>query len=131
MVEVEKLGLNFEKGNGLIMAIVQDCKSNEILTSAFMNKEALQKTLDTRKTHFWSRSKQGIRMKGEQSGYIQKVKGIHMDCDGDAILIKVEQVGSACHEGYRSCFFRKLKDGEFKIVERKVFDPKKVYGENK
>ena len=122
--------INFSKFNGLIPVIVQDYLSNEILMLAFMNQEAWDKTLETQKAHYWSRSRNKLWLKGEQSGHFQLVKKILIDCDDDTILLKVEQIGgAACHTGYNSCFFRELKDGEFRIFkEEKIFDPEKVYG---
>lgn len=96
-------------GNGLIPAIVQDDKSGEVLMVAYMNEESLRKTLKIKKTCFWSRSRKQYWVKGETSGHFQFVKGIAYDCDKDALLIKVRQVGAACHTGHRSCFYRKLK----------------------
>ncbi len=114
--------------NGLIPAIIQDVKTNEVLMMAYMNEKSLRATIETGKTHFWSRSRQKYWMKGESSGHTQQVKEIYIDCDKDTLLIKVEQVGGACHEGYRSCFFRKLNDsGEWDIVGEKVFDPDEAY----
>ncbi len=115
--------------NGLIPAIVQDYKDNKVLMVAYMNKEALIKTFTTKLAHFYSRSRKKLWLKGEESGNIQKVKSIYLDCDNDCILIKVRQVGNAsCHTGYRSCFYRKITDsGEFKIVEKKIFNPEEVY----
>ena len=121
--------INFNKFNGLIPVIVQDYLSNEILMLAFMNQEAWDKTLETQKAHYWSRSRNKLWLKGEQSGHFQLVKKILIDCDDDTILLKVEQIGgAACHTGYNSCFFRELRDGEFRIFkEEKIFDPEKVY----
>ncbi|OGW13404.1 MAG: phosphoribosyl-AMP cyclohydrolase [Nitrospinae bacterium RIFCSPLOWO2_12_FULL_45_22] len=125
--------INFSKFNGLIPVIVQDYLSNEILMLAFMNQEAWDKTLETQKAHYWSRSRNKLWLKGEQSGHFQLVKKILIDCDDDTLLLKVEQIGgAACHTGYNSCFFRELKDGEFRIFkEEKIFDPEKVYGGKK
>ena len=122
--------INFSKFNGLIPVIVQDYLSNEILMLAFMNQEAWDKTLETQKAHYWSRSRNKLWLKGEQSGHFQLVKKILIDCDDDTLLLKVEQIGgAACHTGYNSCFFRELRDGEFRIFkEEKIFDPEKVYG---
>ena len=124
--------LDFSKLNGLIPAIVQDYKTNEILMVAFMNEEAWKKTLETKKAHFYSRSRNKLWMKGESSGNIQEVKQILVDCDDDTILLKVNQIGdAACHTGYSSCFYREVLDSEkdkFKIVSNKVFDPEKKYG---
>lgn len=110
--------------NGLILAIVQDQNSREVLMCAYMNREALEKTVETGIAHFWSRSRQSLWKKGETSGHFQKVKEIRIDCDMDSLLLLVEQAGGACHMGYRSCFYRNL-NGE--IVGEKVFEPKNVY----
>lgn len=113
---------------GLIPAIVQDASTGEVLMLAYMNEEALEKTLETQKTHFYSRSRKKLWLKGETSGHIQTVQSVSYDCDWDTLLVKVAQKGAACHEGYYSCFFREGKEGEIKIVGKKLFDPKKVYG---
>jgi phosphoribosyl-AMP cyclohydrolase len=115
--------------NGLVPAVIQDYKDNKVLMVAYMNKEAVLKTIETKKTHFYSRSRQKLWMKGEESGNVQQVKEIYIDCDNDCLLVKVIQKGeAACHTGYRSCFYRKLtNNGNFKIVEKKCFDPKDVY----
>ena len=114
--------------NGLIPAIVQDVDTGEVLMVAYMNEKSLQATLDTGKTHFWSRSRQQYWMKGESSGHTQEVKEIYIDCDKDTLLIKAKQIGGACHMGYRSCFYRKLNDsGDWDITGEKVFDPEKIY----
>lgn len=110
--------------NGLILAIVQDQNSREVLMCAYMNREALEKTVETGIAHFWSRSRQSLWKKGETSGHFQKVKEIRIDCDMDSLLLLVEQAGGACHMGYRSCFYRNL-NGE--VVGEKVFEPKDVY----
>ncbi len=114
--------------NGLIPAIIQDYKDNKVLMVAYMDKESLLKTIETGKTWFYSRSRKKLWMKGEESGNIQIVKDILVDCDNDCLVIKVKQVGKAsCHTGYRSCFYRKFVNGKFKIVEEKIFEPEKVY----
>jgi len=121
--------LNFDKLNGMVSAIVQDYKTNEVLMLAFMNKEAWEKTLKTKKAHFFSRSRNKLWMKGETSGNVQEVKEILVDCDEDAVLLKVKQIGNAaCHTGYRSCFYRKLDEKGFKIISKKIFDPEEKYG---
>ena len=97
--------------NGLIPAIIQEQKTGRVLMMAWMNRASLEATIATGKTHFWSRSRQKFWMKGESSGHTQTVKDIAFDCDGDTLLIQVEQIGAACHEGYRSCFFRSVQDG--------------------
>ena len=122
---LERVSFNDE---GLLPIIVQDINRGEVLMMAWMNREALEKTLDTGKTHFWSRSRKRIWLKGEVSGHYQLVKEIRVDCDEDVLLIKVEQVKAACHTGYRSCFFRKVNEkGELELVAKKVFEPKKIY----
>src|SRR5215470_605463 len=110
---------------GLIPAIVQEQKTGRVLMMAWMNRASLEKTVATGKTHFWSRSRQQFWMKGESSGHIQLVKDIAFDCDGDTLLIQVEQTGAACHEGYRSCFFRSVTEqGQtFKITENQLQTP--------
>ena len=110
--------------NGLILAVVQDQRSKEVLMCAYMNREALEKTVESGIAHFWSRSRQSLWKKGETSGHLQKVKEIRIDCDMDSLLLLVEQVGGACHMGYRSCFYRNL-DGE--VVGERVFEPDDVY----
>ena len=114
--------------DGLISVIFQDHETGEVLTVAYMNREALQRTLDTGKVYVFRRSHGRVMMKGETSGNVQLVKEILVDCDADAIVMKVEQIGGACHEGYRSCFYRRLADGRLEVVGERVFDPKEVYG---
>ena len=110
--------------DGLIPAIAQDYATGEVLMLAYMNDEALAKTRETGKAHYWSRSRKRLWLKGETSGNFQVVKEIRIDCDSDAILLLVEQKGGACHTGYRSCFYRTV-DGE--MVGQKIFEPKDVY----
>ena len=119
--------------SGLMAAIAQDEKTGDILMIAWMNKEALEKTLATRKAHYWSRSRKKLWFKGEESGNVQEVKNIYIDCDMDAILMKVNQIGgAACHTGYKSCFFTEIEpSGEMKELGEKVFDPDKVYKKGK
>lgn len=126
MTVLEKLKFD---DNGLISVIVQDVENNEVLMLAYMNKEALQKTLETRLVCFWSRSRGKFWTKGETSGHTQTVVSIHFDCDADALLIKAHQKGGACHEGFRSCFSWRLSDDgrSYDVVGDKIFDPKKVY----
>ena len=120
-------GLKFDS-NGLIPAIVQDSESGEVLMMAWMNKEALEKTVSTGKTHFFSRSRNKLWLKGESSGHVQTVKSIRTDCDQDVLLIQVEQTGAACHDGYYSCFYREHQlAADWKIVGKKVFEPNDVY----
>ena len=119
---------NFSKSDGLIPAIVQDAASGEILMLAYMNRQAWEATLQSGKATYWSRSRQSLWIKGETSGNVQLVKNIYIDCDNDTVLLQVQQVGeAACHTGFRSCFYRKLEGGDFKIVGKQIFDPKDVY----
>ena len=115
---------------GLIPAIIQEQSTGRVLMMAWMNRASLEKTIETKRTFFWSRSRQKFWMKGESSGHVQVVKDIAFDCDGDTLLIQVEQTGAACHEGYQSCFFRSLEDaGEaFKITESQLETPEAIYG---
>ncbi len=115
--------------NGLIPAVIQDYETKEVLMVAYMNDKSLEETIKTKKTHFWSRSRQKYWMKGESSGHTQTVKKIFFDCDLDTIVIQVEQIGGACHEGFRSCFYRELDMDslELKEVGEKVFDKDDVY----
>ena len=116
--------------NGLIPAIIQDQASKRVLMMAWMNRASLEKTIATGKTHFWSRSRQKFWMKGESSGHTQTVKDIAFDCDGDALLIQVDQIGSACHKGYKSCFFRSVENAgaDVKITEPQLETPEQIYG---
>ena len=115
--------------NGLIPAIVQEQGTGRVLMMAWMNRASLEKTIETGKTHFWSRSRRKLWMKGETSGHTQRVKDIAFVCDGDVLLIQVAQTGAACHEGYKSCFFRSIEsDGKsFKITERQLQKPEEIY----
>lgn len=115
--------------NGLIPAIIQEAKTGEVLMVAYMNEESLAKTLKSGETCFWSRSRKKLWIKGETSGNIQKVKNFFLDCDGDALLIQVEQIGgAACHTGYKSCFYRVLdKRKGWQVQGKKVFEAEKVY----
>jgi len=120
--------IDFEKGDGLVTAIAQDDTSGEILMVAYMNEESLRRTLELGEVVYWSRSRQKIWHKGEESGNVQKLKGIFVDCDGDALLLRVEQVGgAACHTGKRNCFFRRIDGGKIEDVGVQVFDPDEVY----
>ncbi len=129
--------LNFRlkvNGEELIIAVVQDYKTSEVLMVAFMNREALKKTVKTGNAHYWSTSRNKLWLKGESSGHLQKVQEILTDCDEDAVILKVKQEGAACHKGYYSCFYRELSkedddDVNLKIVKEKVFQPEDVYGE--
>ena len=120
--------LDFDKAGGLVPAIAQDADSGEVLMMAWMNKESFDETVKTRRACYWSRSRQRLWRKGEESGNVQEVRDILIDCDADTILLKVKQIGgAACHEGYSSCFFRKLTDDGLEVVGERIFDPKAVY----
>lgn len=120
--------VDFAKGNGLITAIAQDAETGEILMVANMNEESLAKSLELGEAVYWSRSRQKLWHKGEESGNTQKIRELYLDCDGDALLLKVEQIGgAACHTGKRSCFFRKLDQNGISDVGVQVFDPQQVY----
>lgn len=126
-------------GEDLVIGIAQDYETNEVLMVAFMNKEAVEQTLKTKKAHYYSTSRKKQWLKGERSGNVQTVKEMYIDCDADAIIMKVEQIGAACHEGYRSCFFRQididkenididnLTDDDIEIISERLFDPKEMY----
>ncbi len=120
--------LDFEKGNGLVPVIAQDAETGEILMLAYMDKEAWEKTLKTGKATYFSRSRNKVWVKGETSGHAQIIKEILVDCDNDTVVFKVKQQKAACHNGYRSCFYRKVKDGKFVTISKRVFNPAKVYG---
>ncbi len=122
-----ELKINFEKLGGLVPVVIQDYQNNEVLMVGFMNEEAWKLTLKTGKVHYWSRKKKRLWMKGEESGHFQFVKEIYLDNDNDTLLIKVDQVGGATEEGYRSCFYKMKHGNKFIIVGHKIFDPKKVY----
>ena len=121
--------LDFDKAGGLVPAIAQDADTGEVLMLAWMNREAFDETVRTRRAVYFSRSRNKLWRKGEESGNVQEVVGIFIDCDADTVLLKVKQIGgAACHEGYKSCFFRRLDDTELVVVGERIFDPKKVYG---
>ncbi len=120
--------IDFAKGDGLVTAIAQDDTSGEILMVAYMNEESLRRTLETGEVVYWSRSRKKYWHKGEESGNVQKLKGIYVDCDGDALLLRVDQVGgAACHTGRQNCFFRRIDEGKIEDVGTQVFDPDEVY----
>ena len=119
---------DFAKAGGLVPAIVQCAATGEVLMLAYMNEESYRKTLETGEAHFWSRSRQSLWHKGGTSGHVQKVRAIRLDCDRDALVLLVEQIGgAACHTGFRSCFYREFKDGRVSECCPIVFDPKEVY----
>jgi phosphoribosyl-AMP cyclohydrolase len=118
----------FSGPDGLITAVAQDATTGQVLMVAHMNREAWNETLSTGRAVYFSRSRGRLWRKGEESGNSQQVKGVYVDCDGDAVLLKVVQVGgAACHEGYPSCFFRQVTDDGLKVVAERVFDPRDVY----
>jgi phosphoribosyl-AMP cyclohydrolase len=134
LMDEKDLDLNFRHevgGEKLVIAIAQDYESSEVLMVAYMNKEALMKTLETKIAHYWSTSRNKLWLKGESSGHTQEVQEVLTDCDEDAVLLKVRQNGGACHEGYYSCFFRKIHEdgGNLEVVKEKVFDPENIYGD--
>jgi len=123
------MNLDFAKADGLVTAVVQDYRTGRVLMVAYMNEEAFRKTVETGFATFYSRSRRRLWMKGESSGHRLAVKEISADCDLDAVLVKVEALGpGVCHEGYRSCFFRRLDNGEWTVAEERAYDPGAVYG---
>ena len=127
MTFLDKLKFN---ADGLIPAIIQEQSTGRVLMMAWMNRESIQRTIEQGKTVFWSRSRQKYWIKGESSGHVQAVKDVSFDCDGDTLLIQVEQTGAACHEGYKSCFFRSIKErgDSFAITESQLINPEDIYG---
>ena len=124
----EQIRPNFEKCGGLLPVIAQDDATGDVLMLAYMNEEAYAETLASGRAVYYSRSRGKLWRKGEQSGNVQSVKSIYLDCDLDTLLIKVEQIGgAACHEGYKSCFFRQVTPDGLKVTAERVFDPKEVY----
>ena len=120
--------IDFDRLGGLVPVIAQDETSGEVLMMAYMNREAFAETLRTGRVCYFSRSRKRLWRKGEESGHVQEVRGIYLDCDADTLLVKVRQVGgAACHEGYASCFFRRLEGNELTIIAPRVFDPREVY----
>lgn len=121
--------LDFDKAGGLVSAIAQDAATGEVLMIAWMDRDAFEETVRTRRAVYYSRSRKKLWRKGEESGNVQEVRDIFIDCDNDAILLKVNQIGgAACHEGYKSCFFRRVEaDGSLSTQGERVFDPKAVY----
>ena len=121
--------LDFDKQNGLITAVVQDANTHRVLMVGYMNREAFDKTIATGHVTFFSRSRQKLWIKGESSGHFLMLKSISTDCDGDALLVEAEPIGpGVCHEGYESCFFRTLEQGNWRVTEEKMYDPNAVYG---
>jgi phosphoribosyl-AMP cyclohydrolase len=123
------MNLDFQKSDGLITAVIQDHVSGRVLMVGYRNEEAFAKTVETGFATFYSRSRRKLWLKGESSGHRLVVKEISTDCDADAVLVKVEALGpGVCHEGYQSCFFRRLENGEWKLAEERTYDPRAVYG---
>ena len=121
--------IDFDKAGGLVPAVAQDADTGEVLMLAWMNREAFDETVRTGRAVYFSRSRSRLWRKGEESGHVQEVRGVFVDCDADTVLLKVKQLGgAACHEGYRSCFFRRLEGGTLHVEGERVFDPKQVYG---
>lgn len=114
--------------NGLIPAVVQDADNNEVLMVGYMNADAVDRTLETGRVTYWSRSRQKYWIKGETSGHFQHVVEVRTDCDKDCLLIRARQVGAACHDGFRSCFYRAVDGEDLKVVEERLVDPAQVYG---
>jgi len=120
--------IDFDKAGGLVPAIAQDAETGAVLMLAWMNREAYEETVRTGRAVYYSRSRQRLWRKGEESGHVQEVREIYLDCDADTILLKVHQVGgAACHEGYQSCFFRRVEGDSLRVVGERLFDPKQVY----
>ncbi|MFB3829985.1 MAG: phosphoribosyl-AMP cyclohydrolase [Bryobacteraceae bacterium] len=123
------MNLDFKKSDGLVTAVIQDAQSGRVLMVGYMNEEAFRMTVDTGFATFYSRSRRKLWLKGESSGHRLAVKEISTDCDRDAVLVKVEALGpGVCHEGYQSCFFRRLEKGEWVESEPRTYDPSTVYG---
>jgi phosphoribosyl-AMP cyclohydrolase len=120
---------DFSRPEGLITAVAQDAKTGEVLMVAHMNRAAFDETLATGRAVYFSRSRARLWRKGEESGNVQHVQSVYVDCDGDVVLLKVDQVGGgACHEGYRSCFFRQVTSEGLKVIAERMFDPSHTYG---
>jgi phosphoribosyl-AMP cyclohydrolase len=123
-------GPDFSRNDGLLPAVAQDAATGEVLMVAWMNAEAFAETVRTGRAVYFSRSRGKLWRKGEESGHLQTVRGIYVDCDADTILLKVEQVGAACHEGYRSCFFREVTSAGLTVIAERLVDPAEVYRES-
>src|SRR5690606_35749358 len=122
---------NFSATDGLVTAVVQDAATGKVLMLAHMNREAWDETVATRRACYFSRSRQRLWRKGEESGHVQQVREIFIDCDGDAVLLKVDQTRAACHEGFESCFFRREVSGEWEVVGQPLVNPRGVYKDKK
>lgn len=127
-----KFSLDFTKGNGLLTAVAVDAEDGEVLMLAYMNEESFKLTLQTGKVHYWSRSRNKLWKKGESSGNMQELVEMRVDCDSDAVVLRVKQQGPACHEGYRSCFFRTVDpEGALKVNADRLMTPDEMYGASK
>ena len=132
MSESALQGPDFSKSDGLLPAIAQDFETGDVLMLAYMNEESYAETLQSGRAVYFSRSRGKLWRKGEESGNVQQVQEIRFDCDADTILLKVKQIGgAACHEGFRSCFFRKVTSDGFEVGGERLFDPQEVYGKSK
>lgn len=128
MTAAPNAGPDFDKGGGMLPTIAQDAQTGEVLMMAYMNAESYAETLATGRAVYFSRSRNKLWRKGEESGHVQQVLGVYLDCDRDTILLKVNQLGgAACHEGYKSCFFRQVTPQGLKVVAERLFDPAEVY----
>ncbi len=121
-------GPDFAGAGGILPVVVQDGTTGEVLMLAYMNEQAYRETLQTGRGVYFSRSRQKLWRKGEESGNVQTVREVYIDCDADTILLKVDQHGAACHEGYPTCFFRRVSGEGFEVVQHRLFDPQQVYG---
>jgi phosphoribosyl-AMP cyclohydrolase len=130
MTDTPLSGPDFSRNDGLLPAIAQDAATGEVLMMAWMNAESFAETVRTGRAVYWSRSRGKLWRKGEESGHAQTVRAIYVDCDADTILLKVEQAGAACHEGYRTCFFREVRPEGLKVVGDRLVDPAQVYGKS-
>ena len=128
-MDIGKMSPDFEKCGGLVTAVTVDAENGEVLMVAYMNEESFRLTLETGIVHYFSRSRQKLWKKGESSGNVQQVREVRIDCDRDALVLRVQQTGPACHEGYRSCFFRTVEaDGSVRINAERLRDPAEMYG---
>lgn len=120
--------IDFDKLGGILPVIAQDDTTGEVLMMAYMNQEAFAETLRTGRVCYFSRSRNRLWRKGEESGNVQELRGVYLDCDADTLLVKVRQIGgAACHEGYPSCFFRRIEGEDLNVIAERVFNPDEVY----
>ena len=128
MSDSQPYSIDFEKLGGIVPVIAQDDETGDVLMMAYMNREAFEETQRTGRVCYFSRSRNRLWRKGEESGHVQELRGMYLDCDADTLLVRVNQIGgAACHKGYRSCFFREIDGDEFQLIAEPVFDPKAVY----